>query len=166
MLDGLDVDAVRNLSVYIRQAQLEKSPISRSGILTSAAMQRNADWLVLQDIPGPVLRTSGSSSAKSSQPSAELPKVSPPRWREKQESPTNSPVVKPQISTGRIISRSTTECLDDGVFVMDDGDMAPPSFDRPTIVKDTADSLSQPTSGWRKSVAPKYASTISCENES
>ncbi|GJJ07428.1 hypothetical protein Clacol_001630 [Clathrus columnatus] len=45
------------LSTFIRARQADFSPITRSGLAMNELMKRHADWLCLQDIPGPIVRT-------------------------------------------------------------------------------------------------------------
>ncbi|KAG1816404.1 uncharacterized protein BJ212DRAFT_190743 [Suillus subaureus] len=51
MLEDLDPSVVRQLSEYIRSAQMTKSPVSRSNLLANKALRKHAEWLAQQDIP-------------------------------------------------------------------------------------------------------------------
>lgn len=51
MLEDLDPSVVRQLSEYIRSAQMTKSPVSRSNLLANNALRKHAEWLAWQDIP-------------------------------------------------------------------------------------------------------------------
>jgi hypothetical protein len=51
MLEDLDPSVVRQLSEYIRSAQMTKSSVSRSNLLANEALRKHAEWLARQDIP-------------------------------------------------------------------------------------------------------------------
>ncbi|KAG2151135.1 uncharacterized protein EDB93DRAFT_1141174, partial [Suillus bovinus] len=51
MLEDLDPSIVRQLSEYIRSAQMTKSLVSRSNLLANQALRKHAEWLAQQDIP-------------------------------------------------------------------------------------------------------------------
>lgn len=51
MLEDLDLSVVRQLSEYIRSAQMTKSPVSRSNLLANEALRKHAKWLAQQDVP-------------------------------------------------------------------------------------------------------------------
>lgn len=51
MFEDLDISIVRQLSKYIRSAQMTKSPVSRSNLLANEALRKHAGWLARQDIP-------------------------------------------------------------------------------------------------------------------
>lgn len=51
MFEDLDISIVRQLSKYIRSAQMSKSPVSRSNLLANEALRKHAEWLARQDIP-------------------------------------------------------------------------------------------------------------------
>lgn len=51
MLEDLDPSVVRQLSEYIRSAQMTKSSVSRSNLLANEALRKHAKWLAQQDIP-------------------------------------------------------------------------------------------------------------------
>ncbi|KAG2078351.1 hypothetical protein BDR04DRAFT_1086572 [Suillus decipiens] len=51
MLEDLDPSVVRQISQYIRSAQMIKSPVSRSNLLANEALRKHAEWLSQQDIP-------------------------------------------------------------------------------------------------------------------
>jgi inhibitor of Bruton tyrosine kinase len=74
MLDDLTPDLVDQLGCFIRRQQTGKSPISRSNVLVNKAMANHADWLALQDIPQPIVRSNRHGFHKS-------PNLSPPSPR-------------------------------------------------------------------------------------
>ncbi|KAG1733731.1 hypothetical protein EDB19DRAFT_2001024 [Suillus lakei] len=51
MLEDLDPSVVRQLSKYIRSAQMTKYAVSRSNLLANEALRKHAEWLAQQDIP-------------------------------------------------------------------------------------------------------------------
>lgn len=51
MLEDLDPSVLRQLSEYTCNAQMTKSPVSRSNLLANEALRKHADWLARQDIP-------------------------------------------------------------------------------------------------------------------
>jgi hypothetical protein len=66
MLDDLPPRLIKQLSVFIRTQQQEKSPVSRSLVLLDAAMAKHYDWLQLQDFAQPLVRTAKPKSPKKS----------------------------------------------------------------------------------------------------
>jgi inhibitor of Bruton tyrosine kinase len=56
LLDSMPSDTLAELTEYVIGRQGHRLPVSRSGILVSAAMDRQRDWLALQDIPKPTIR--------------------------------------------------------------------------------------------------------------
>ncbi|CED83705.1 Uncharacterized conserved protein, contains ankyrin and BTB/POZ domains [Phaffia rhodozyma] len=63
LLDNMPSDILANLSSYVHRRQGLRLPISRSGVLLTAAMERQAEWLALQDVPKPYLRPAKSALA-------------------------------------------------------------------------------------------------------
>ncbi|KAG8936134.1 hypothetical protein FRC02_004452 [Tulasnella sp. 418] len=57
LLRDLTPEVARNLSAFIQLRQSEKLPVTRSNCLTFNAMSKWAEWLALQDIPQPSLRS-------------------------------------------------------------------------------------------------------------
>ncbi|THH16852.1 hypothetical protein EW146_g3853 [Bondarzewia mesenterica] len=113
MLDELTPRLVKDLSISIREGQLEKSPAARSGCLVDGVMKKNEEWLTLQDIPQPIARSA---------PNKYSPKLSPKRsHRRPSVDPFPSPSVRPAIIT----SRPPQPVSSNDVFEMDDADLVP-----------------------------------------
>lgn len=56
LLDDMDIRILNDLTVFVRDRQAEKLPLTRSGILLDMAMEKYRDWIILQDFPEPRLR--------------------------------------------------------------------------------------------------------------
>ncbi|KAH7891012.1 hypothetical protein F5I97DRAFT_1964416 [Phlebopus sp. FC_14] len=125
ILDDLDTRVVRKLAEHVRLQQADKSPVSRSNKLANAAMEKHKDWLVLQDIPGPVV-------PKMQPAHKDSPKISPlvPTRR---RSPLFRPTSLPQVT-------KQSEDQGDELFAMDDTEAVPPLELSP----------SKPTLTWKK----------------
>lgn len=157
MLDDLPVDLIKQLSAYIRSEQEVKSPVSRSGKLTRKALETYKDWLALQDIPGPILRSSRIESRHGV-------KLSPPGPGRKKDkfgaglatSPPPSPAVRPQIDVRPLQPSAAAGTNEGEVFMMDD---TVPSLALDQIQR--TPSSSKVGGGWKVATAPKYAFTIS-----
>ncbi|ETW78515.1 hypothetical protein HETIRDRAFT_324419 [Heterobasidion irregulare TC 32-1] len=109
MLDDLDPRLIRALSMSICDQQISKSPVSRSGRLLSEAMNKNTQWLALQDIPRPIVC---SAQIKDS------PRLSPKRSRRSFVDQFGSPSIRAHASSAQPISG-------DDMFQMDDADVVP-----------------------------------------
>lgn len=57
LLDDLPLVLTRQLSKFILQMQISKSPQSRGERLVFAALEKHADWLAMQDFPLPLVRS-------------------------------------------------------------------------------------------------------------
>ena len=113
LLDDMHEDVLMELCEVIGKKQLRKLWVSRSGLLVHAAMERQKDWLALQDIPTPRLRTPWKWKPRS-------PVISPSDVKArhgKVVSPTPSPVLRPVDSSAAI----------EEMFSMDDDLHTPPS---------------------------------------
>lgn len=155
LLDDLPIDLIKQLSVFIRDEQQIKSPVSRSGVLTKKALETFKDWLALQDIPGPIIRSSrieGRNAAKLSPPG-------PTRKKDKSgvvlmTSPPPSPAVRPQIEARTPQPSVPAHTAEGEVFMMDDS--------VPALTLDQVQSPQSPStpqrnsSGWKVANAPKY----------
>lgn len=57
LFDDMTPELIKELSIFVQQQQEKKLPISRSNILVDVALADNADWLKIQDIPQPIVRS-------------------------------------------------------------------------------------------------------------
>jgi hypothetical protein len=94
MLDDIPEHLIEYLAAYVRRKQHNKSPIQRSHQLVDVAMKNQAEWLALQDIPEPIIRSGNSGLHK------HYPKMSPSnlgKGAQHQpsviEPPTNLPII-------------------------------------------------------------------------
>jgi inhibitor of Bruton tyrosine kinase len=55
MLDDIPHRLVKQLAAFARRKQAMKSPRSRTTTVVDAAMEKHAQWLALEDIPGPIV---------------------------------------------------------------------------------------------------------------
>ena len=146
MLDDLQPHMIRQLSDFVRKSQAQKFAITRSNQIYDRALAKHADWLALQDIPGPVPRTSGIADSKLS------PKLSPNELRRKTSrlsagSPASSPIIRP-LSTAQAgpVARLPSG---DEVFLMDDADIHPSTpLLEPSLLPSDASPRSAPA--WKR----------------
>lgn len=137
MLDDLPNDIIKQLGAFVRERQAEKLPIARSNVLVNKAMDIHAEWLALQDIPQPIVRSKASVAFHRS------PKLSPINGKSMSRrqsvgqlgplSPMSSPnfVIAPS-PTARAVSTSAAgnnvgnrRSAGDDIFAMDDADGIP-----------------------------------------
>ncbi|OCH89259.1 hypothetical protein OBBRIDRAFT_842555 [Obba rivulosa] len=146
MLEDLPPDLVKQLSIYVRQQQARKYPVSRSNKVVDKAMAAYGDWLAQQDLPQVIVPVFRSHAFRDS------PKLSPPGSGKKSRtlsvlSPPASPVVRPQIPVRPPAGGSP----DDEIFVMDaDVPALPPARGDATPVRtQSTDAMNRPTGGWK-----------------
>jgi inhibitor of Bruton tyrosine kinase len=111
MLDDLHPALIRQLSQATREEQARKSPYARSTQMLDQAMALHADWLALQDIPQPILRTSYRASL--SKDSVKLSPPGPSKKSKQSDSPIPSPMIMP-------LSKPLQTVGAEDIFVMDD----------------------------------------------
>ena len=124
MLDDLQSFVVKHLATFIQYLQAKKLPLTRSGALIRKASEKYGDWLALQDIPQPIIR----SIAKG--PLRQSPKISPIATGKRSGrvstgpiSPSASPRFEPRptsVSDSAAERRSRPAAVGDEVFMMDD----------------------------------------------
>ncbi|KAG5646993.1 hypothetical protein DXG03_001717 [Asterophora parasitica] len=114
MLDDIPTFLVKQLAQFTRIKQAEKFPMSRSGELIHEALAKHADWLALQDIPGPIVRPNHPPQISRRESQGTLKQT--PRGGPNSGSPHPSPSVRPQ----RVIRRRPSN---DDIFTMDDADV-------------------------------------------
>ncbi|KAK0467839.1 uncharacterized protein EV420DRAFT_1501521 [Desarmillaria tabescens] len=108
MLDVLSPALVKQLSCFVQERQITKSPITRRNYLGKLAMERHAEWLSLQDFPSPIVRSNKQLMRRDSV------RLSPSSKVQHSSVRATSLAVKPQglpASTGN-----------DDIFAMDDVD--------------------------------------------
>ncbi|EJC99723.1 uncharacterized protein FOMMEDRAFT_170318 [Fomitiporia mediterranea MF3/22] len=128
MLDDLSEQLIRQLSLFVRDLQAEKSPMSRTGKVVEKALEAWKDWLVLQDIPQPIIpgrRTTPGAIRHS-------PKLSPlatgsttRRIRRPSGEPLSSsysPPIEHRLGTTPLSApiRDAPAEVSDDIFIMDD----------------------------------------------
>lgn len=116
MLDHLHPGIIKQLSKFVSQLQLARSPITRNNVLGALALEQHSEWLALQDFPAPIIRSAKQLRRRDSM-KLSPPTSSPSRPRPQMpvKLPTmDSPVVAPQEGN-------------DDIFAMDDEESAPTS---------------------------------------
>lgn len=155
ILEDMDMDLIAQLAKAIRVEQAKKLNVSRSNRLVDQAMKKHAEWLELQDIPQPIIRSSKAILA---------PKQSP------RLSPTNPSVSKPlrtprtptmSIPESPVYAPKRDDTTSDDIFSMDDDSIPPLSLGSPTptgilsaaVTKDTPPRGSQ-APAWKAPSTP------------
>ncbi|KIR59891.1 hypothetical protein I314_04326 [Cryptococcus bacillisporus CA1873] len=111
LLDEMDQNVLQDLSNVIAEKQKKRSPVAREGVLVKELMARHRDWLLVQDIPAPIVRQSFKYRARSALSPADLTSGKPVASRRKAPS---SPAVNPSTE---VPDKSSAA---DGIFQMDD----------------------------------------------
>ncbi|KAF8316609.1 hypothetical protein DL93DRAFT_745756 [Clavulina sp. PMI_390] len=162
ILEDMHIDLVAQLAMAIQGEQAKKLNVSRSNRLVNEALEKHAEWLKLQDIPQPIIRSSKAILA---------PKHSPrlsPTTVNVGKTPRRSPKVLPGSPPVRALTSTKEEGLGDDIFDMDDDPIPPLSLSSPertspmTIpaLKETRDSSSSlsttptPAPVWRAPSVP------------
>ncbi|PFH48643.1 hypothetical protein AMATHDRAFT_5613 [Amanita thiersii Skay4041] len=164
MLDELPHRLIKQLGVFTRQKQAEKSPVSRTTVLLDAALVKHADWLELQDIPEPIVRlnrplqeSSARGISNTNKKSSRVSLASDPAIP---TAPTNENAPVTSTAQQRAIRRPPSG---DDIFVMDDHEDQPaggshggkssvwkassvPRVDMRTVMAEAAASVSGPGS--------------------
>jgi inhibitor of Bruton tyrosine kinase len=164
MLDDLTPGLMKQLTQFVHDKQAEKFPVTRSTRMFDRAMQSHAEWLALQDIPYPVVRTTMRPG-----PPKESPKHSPPRPSRKHRrlsitgSPLNSPVIRPLATIQQPPSpvSGPSGPSGDEVFLMDEPEVSHAHLNEAPAGKGAeflgSNIPSKPVPVWsRKSSTPKY----------
>ena len=68
MLDDLQSFVVKHLATFIQSLHAKKLPLTRSGALIKKASEKYGDWLSLQDIPQPIIRSIAKGPLRQSSP--------------------------------------------------------------------------------------------------
>ena len=153
ILDEIPHSLVKQLAKFVRGKQMEKSPFSRSDAFVNEMMEKYAEWLVEEDVPEPIIRTSplmiphtrasaGSSLLKKD---LSMEKISPSMLGRVKPSSTESTASQPITTPEHILRRLP---LEDDVFVMDEIDMSsvPPASSSATVMP-----ISVPIPAWKAS---------------
>lgn len=157
MLDGIPTALVESLAQYIRAKQMEKSPVSRSSLLTEQALIKHADWLELQDIPGPINR---SKQKMFDRDFTGLPQSPHRPGRNVKEPPLDSsPHQSPSLLPNILIRLPPSN---DDIFLMDDpDDPAPLSGDNaqlPSTPSNSQSKIDNPSPVWKATSVPRLVS--------
>ncbi|EJF64315.1 hypothetical protein DICSQDRAFT_54213 [Dichomitus squalens LYAD-421 SS1] len=159
MLEDLTPDLIKQLSAFVRTAQAEKYPLSRSSKIVDKAMETWGEWLALQDIPQTIVPTFRSGAFRDSA------KLSPPGpskrpTKRSDTSAPNSPMLRPTFSNRPV----ATGIPDDEMFIMDEPEPPPPAAaptgvsapGTPSRVPSGSESPGRPVVGWKPiTSAPK-----------
>lgn len=111
LLDEMDQNVLQDLSNVIAEKQKQRSPVAREGVLVKELMARHRDWLLVQDIPAPIVRQPFKYRAKSALSPVDLTSGKPVASRRKAP---YSPAVNPSTE---VPDKSSAA---DGIFQMDD----------------------------------------------
>lgn len=111
LLDEMDQNVLQDLSNVIAEKQKKRSPVAREGVLVKELMARHRDWLLVQDIPAPIVRQPFKYRARSALSPVDLTSGKPVASRRKAPS---SPAVNPSTE---VPDKSSAA---DGIFQMDD----------------------------------------------
>lgn len=114
LLDEIPYALVKQLSKYIKERQLDKSPFSRSDIFANELLVKHADWLQEIDIPQTIVRTVNASSFRREPSGAGNLKISPPTPAKTPQRPSHPKVV---LSSSPTLRRLPS---DDDIFQMDE----------------------------------------------
>lgn len=137
MLDVLSPALMRQLSCFVRDRQMDKSPVTRRNVLGKLAMKRHAEWLSLQDFPSPIIRSNKQLTRRDSPRLSPSSRVQPPSVR------ITSSALKPQGLSAPI-------GVDD-IFTMDDVDLVPiANLDQPNPPN--------PSAPWKSTSVARYVS--------
>lgn len=158
MLDDLPATLIKQIAEFVREQQADKFTFSRSGQILDQVMENNREWLALQDIPQPVIRTARPVTPK------ESPKHLPSSLGRKNRhvsagSTMNSPTMRP-LSTIRSTTSSSYPSSDE-VFIMDDTDFLPTSSSestsKPSSILMDDEAFTKPVPVWKRgSFTPRY----------
>ncbi|KZT25316.1 hypothetical protein NEOLEDRAFT_1065494 [Neolentinus lepideus HHB14362 ss-1] len=156
MLDDLRPDLIKQLSKFVRDQQLNKSPVTRSNRLVNAALEKNAGWLTLQDFPQPIVRSNKG-------PLRDSVKLSPPgpTRMTRQLSGSESPLLRPSLPSTSSPRPPKSSIGPDEIFMMDDSESESPT-EPVGLPADLAAAIAEPISsirtlgGWKPlSSAPR-----------
>lgn len=111
LLDEMDQNVLQDLSNVIAEKQKKRSPVAREGVLVKELMARHRDWLLVQDIPAPIVRQPFKYRARLALSPVDLTSGKPVASRRKAPS---SPAVNPSTE---VPDKSSAA---DGIFQMDD----------------------------------------------
>lgn len=159
LFDDTAPDLIKRLSIFVRSEQAKKLPVSRSNRLVDEATTKNIEWLKLQDIPQPIVRSSKAILAIRYSPrlSPVAPTIGKPNAR---RSPPTAPVTPPP---SKAIDR-----LGDEIFAMDDEQIPALSLDSPRAHKISREEHTQGASSlaWKGKTSSKYVSDLSLNTPS
>lgn len=124
ILEDMDMDLIGQLAKAIQLEQAKKLHISRSNHLVDQALEKHADWLKLQDIPQPIVRSSKAILAPRQSPrlSPTPPAVGKPATRSPPRSIPESPVNRPRRDN-----------VGDDIFEMDEEHIPPLTLGSPHL---------------------------------
>ncbi len=105
MLDQMDIRVLYDLASFVQEKQGLRLPITRSNVLLEMAMEKNALWLEMQDLPIPRLRAPRQWKVRS-------PRIQPTvvETNRQKERPRTISLEAPTLDNSR----------DDDIFAMED----------------------------------------------
>lgn len=148
ILEDMDMDLIGQLAKAIRAEQAKKLHISRSNCLVNQALEKHADWLKLQDIPQPIVRSSKAILAPRQSPrlSPTAPAIGKPATRSPPRSIPESPMNR----------HRKDDNVGDDIFEMDEEHIPPLNLGSPQVagllsVASNKETGSRPTNmpAWR-----------------
>lgn len=112
LLDEMDQSVLQDLSNVIAEKQKKRSPVAREGVLVKELMAKHREWLLVQDIPAPIVRQPFKyRAARSALSPVDLSSAKTMAARRKAPP---SPIVNPSAEV------SDKSSAADGIFQMDD----------------------------------------------
>ncbi|KAF9527809.1 hypothetical protein CPB83DRAFT_894990 [Crepidotus variabilis] len=148
MLDEVSYSLVKQLAIYVRARQMEKSSFSRTSAFVSSLLEKHASWLEEQDIPAPVTRRAHREPFKKEPSGTKLsPEIS------HRALPRTAPFSTPTKGThpGPILPTPRRDSSGDDVFLMDEADLAA----RPSSYQEPITFPVSPPPTWKATSAPR-----------
>ncbi|KAF4611303.1 hypothetical protein D9613_007260 [Agrocybe pediades] len=126
LLDEIPYALVKQLAKFVKERQIEKSPYSRGQAHLNAVMEKNADWLAIQDIPETITSSTSRYSANFMRKDGSNAKLSPPTPMRK-VSRKASGVTLTKAASAAAINVASSPSLrrppsGDDIFLMDEHD--------------------------------------------
>lgn len=149
MLDDLSPNLVKQLAAFVRCAQTDKSPITRSGRQAQQAMEKHRAWLEQQDFAQPIIRTKGSLR--------ESPKLSPASLKNSRRPSVTSLSLGSPSMRSLPVNRPPPSNGEEDLFEMDGAEPLPAlNMEKGPVLASLPD-VGEPSEPWKgKSALPKY----------
>jgi hypothetical protein len=114
LLDDMHEDVMHNLCTHISEKQACKLSVSRTGLLVNAAVERQKDWLSLQDLPAPRVRQPWRRKPPTQGPTITSAVNNGTSKKSRRQPSTPSPVTSPDLQP-----TPAPSAIDD-IFTMDE----------------------------------------------